>query len=118
MPWHQGEEADLAEAIIHVSDDTFEEEVIKSDLPVLVDFWAVWCGPCHMIAPALEKIAQEYAGRLKVVKLNVDENMKATSKYSVRSIPTLLLFKAGEIKETLVGALPQDRIVSIISKHL
>jgi thioredoxin 1 len=118
MPWHQREEADLAEDIIHVSDDTFEEEVMKSELPVLVDFWAVWCGPCHMIAPALEKIAQEYTGRLKVVKLNVDENMKATSKYSVRSIPTLLLFKAGEIKETLVGALPQDMIVSIISKHL
>jgi thioredoxin 1 len=108
----------LAEAIIHVSDDTFEEEVMKSEIPVLVDFWAAWCGPCQMIAPALEKIAQEYSGRLKVVKLNVDENMKATSKYSVRSIPTLLLFKAGEIKETLVGALPQDKIVSIISKHL
>jgi len=108
----------LAEAIIHVSDDTFEEEVMKSELPVLVDFWAIWCAPCQMIAPALEKIAQEYTGRLKVVKLNVDENMKATSKYSIRSIPTLLLFKAGEIKETLVGVLPQDKIVSIISKHL
>jgi len=108
----------LAEGIINVSDDSFEEEVMKSGLPVLVDFWAVWCAPCHMIAPALEKIAQEYAGRLKVVKLNVDENMKATSKYSVRSIPTLLLFKGGEIKETVVGALPQEKIVSIISKHL
>jgi thioredoxin 1 len=108
----------LAEGIINVSDDSFEEEVMKSGLPVLVDFWAVWCAPCQMIAPALEKIAQEYAGRLKVVKLNVDQNMKATSKYSVRSIPTLLLFKGGEIKETLVGALPQEKIVSIISKHL
>lgn len=108
----------MAEGIINVSDDSFEEEVMKSGLPVLVDFWAVWCAPCQMIAPALEKIAQEYAGRLKVVKLNVDQNMKATSKYSVRSIPTLLLFKGGEIKETLVGALPQEKIVSIISKHL
>ena len=117
MLWQRREDR-LAEAISAVSDDTFEEEVIKSELPVLVDFWAAWCAPCQMIAPAVEKIAQDYNGRLKVVKLNVDENMKATVKYSVRSIPTLLLFKQGEIKETVVGALPQDKIISIISKHL
>ncbi len=117
MLWQRREDR-LAEAISAVSDDTFEEEVIKSELPVLVDFWAAWCAPCQMIAPAVEKIAQDYNGRLKVVKLNVDENMKATVKYSVRSIPTLLLFKQGEIKETVVGALPQDKIISIISKHI
>lgn len=117
MLWQRREDR-LAEAISAVSDDTFEEEVIKSELPVLVDFWAAWCAPCQMIVPAVEKIAQDYNGRLKVVKLNVDENMKATVKYSVRSIPTLLLFKQGEIKETVVGALPQDKIISIISKHI
>jgi thioredoxin 1 len=108
----------LAEAILDVTDDTFEEEVLKSDLPVLVDFWAVWCAPCQMIVPALEHIAQNYNEKLKVLKLNVDENMKTSAKFGVRSIPTLLLFKGGELKETIVGALPQNKIIDAISKHL
>jgi len=108
----------LAEAITNVSDGTFEQEVLKSALPVLVDFWAVWCAPCQMISPSLEQIAQDYKDRLKIVKVNVDDNMKTSSRYGIRSIPTLLLFKGGEIKETVVGACPQDKIVSIISKHL
>jgi thioredoxin 1 len=108
----------LAEAILDVTDDTFEEEVLKSDLPVLVDFWAVWCAPCQMIVPALEHIAQSYKEKLKLLKLNVDENMKTSAKFGVRSIPTLLLFKGGELKETIVGALPQNKIIDAISKHL
>ena len=112
------EENRLAEAIVNITDSTFEQEVMKSELPVLVDFWAVWCGPCQMITPTMDYLAQTYQGKLKVVKLDVDGNIKVTSRYGVRSIPTLLLFKAGELKETMVGALPQDKIVSIISKHL
>jgi len=108
----------LAEAILDVSDDTFEEEVIKSELPVLVDFWAVWCAPCQMIVPAMEHLAQNYKEKLKVLKLNVDDNMKISAKFGVRSIPTLLLFKGGELKETIVGALPQNKIIDAISKHL
>jgi len=108
----------LSEAILDVSDDTFEEEVLKSELPVLVDFWAVWCAPCKMIVPALEHIAQSYKEKLKVLKLNVDENMKTSAKFGVRSIPTLLLFKGEELKETIVGALPQNKIIDAISKHL
>jgi thioredoxin 1 len=108
----------LAEAFLDVTDDTFEEEVLKSELPVLVDFWAVWCAPCQMIVPALEHIAQNYKEKLKVLKLNVDENMKTSAKFGVRSIPTLLLFKGGELKETIVGALPQNKIIDAISKHL
>jgi thioredoxin 1 len=108
----------LAEAILDVTDDTFEEEVLKSDLPVLVDFWAVWCAPCQMIVPALEHIAQNYKEKMKLLKLNVDENMKTSAKFGVRSIPTLLLFKGGELKETIVGALPQNKIIDAISKHL
>jgi thioredoxin 1 len=112
------EEDRLAEAIINITDSTFEQEVMKSELPVLVDFWAVWCGPCQMITPTMEYLAQAYHGKLKVTKLDVDGNIRVTSRYGVRSIPTLLLFKGGELKETMVGALPQDKIVSIISKHI
>lgn len=108
----------MAEAIINITDSTFEQEVMKSELPVLVDFWAVWCGPCQMITPTMEYLAQAYHGKLKVTKLDVDGNIRVTSRYGVRSIPTLLLFKGGELKETMVGALPQDKIVSIISKHI
>lgn len=100
------------------SDETFEEEVLKCGLPVLVDFWAVWCAPCQMVVPTLEYLAENYKDRLKIVRLNVDENMKISSKYGIRSIPALLLFKAGELKETIIGALPQDKIVDVVSKHL
>jgi len=108
----------LAEDILNVTDENFEEEVLKNDLPVLVDFWAVWCAPCLAIGPTLDHLSQNYKDKLKVVKLNVDEQMKTASTYGVRSIPTLLLFKGGELKETIVGALPQDKILEILSKHL
>jgi len=106
------------EIIVNVMDANFEEEVIGSELPVLVDFWAVWCGPCRMVSPFVEQIAQEYSDRLKVAKLNVDENQGIPAKYGIMSIPTLLLFKGGELKETIVGALPKDKIVDAVSKHL
>ncbi len=108
----------MAGDILDISDDTFEEEVLKSELPVLVDFWAVWCAPCQMIVPTLEHLAQNYKEKLKVFKLNIDENMKISAKFGVRSIPTLLLFSGGELKETIVGALPQNKIIDAISKHL
>ena len=108
----------MSEEMSHVTDGTFEEEVIKSPLPVLVDFWAVWCGPCHMVAPTLEDLAQNYKDKLKVVKVNVDENREIPAKYGIMSIPTLLLFKGGEVKETIIGALPKDQIVKAVAKHL
>ena len=108
----------MAEDILDISDDTFEEEVLKSELPVLVDFWAVWCAPCKMIVPTLEYLAQNYKEKLKVFKINIDENMKISAKYGIRSIPTLLLFKGGELKETIVGAVPQNKIIDVISKHI
>jgi thioredoxin 1 len=108
----------LSEDFLNVTDGTFEQEVILSEIPVLVDFWAVWCAPCKMIVPTLEHLAQTYKDRLKIVKLNVDENMNTSSKYGVMSIPTLLLFKGGEIKETIVGAQRQEKIVETVSKHL
>ncbi len=108
----------MAEDILDISDDIFEEEVLKSELPVLVDFWAVWCAPCKMIVPTLEYLAQNYKEKLKVFKMNIDENMKISAKFGIRSIPTLLLFKGGELKETIVGALPQNKIIDVISKHL
>ena len=104
--------------LMNVTDANFAEEVIGSELPVLVDFWAVWCGPCRMVAPFVEQIAQEYSDQLKVAKLNVDENQGIPAKYGIMSIPTLLLFKGGELKETIVGALPKDKIVDAVSKHL
>ncbi len=108
----------MAEDILDISDDIFEEEVLKSELPVLVDFWAVWCAPCKMIVPTLEYLAQNYKEKLKVFKINIDENMKISAKYGIRSIPTLLLFSGGELKETIVGALPQNKIIDAISKHI
>jgi thioredoxin 1 len=108
----------LSEDIFNVPDDTFEEEVLKAELPVLVDFWAVWCGPCQMVAPTVEYLAQNYKDKLMVAKMNVDDNMNVPAKYGIMSIPALLLFKAGEVVETVIGALPQDKIVSAIEKHL
>ncbi len=108
----------MSEDFLIVTDDTFERDVLKSDLPVLVDFWAVWCAPCNMIVPTLEHLVQTYKDKLKIAKLNVDENMSTSSKFGVMSIPTLLLFKDGKIQETIVGAQPQEKIVDIVSKHL
>jgi thioredoxin 1 len=104
--------------IIHGTDDGFDQEVLKSDLPVLVDFWAPWCGPCHMIAPAVEEIAQANQGKLKVVKVNVDENGKTAVTYGVTSIPTLMIFKGGELKEKCPGVLPKAKLAELIAKHL
>lgn len=108
----------MSDLIKHVSDESFEEEVVKADLPVLVDFWAVWCAPCHMVAPALENLAESWKDKLKVVKVNVDENAALAARYGIMSIPALLLFKGGELKETLIGALPQNKIQETIVSHL
>jgi len=100
---------------VTITDDNFENEVINSDLPVLIDFWAVWCGPCKIIAPVVEQLAEEYEGKLKVGKLDVDSNQQTSIKYGVRSIPTLLLFKNGEVKDTIIGAVPKQQIVQKIN---
>jgi thioredoxin 1 len=104
--------------LTHVSDANFESEVIKAEIPVLVDFWAEWCGPCRMIAPILEDLASEYAGKVKIVKLNVDENTVSSATYGVRGIPTLLLFKNGEVVGTKVGALPKGQIAAFIESTI
>lgn len=108
----------MGEEIISVLDDTFEEEVLQNKIPVLVDFWAAWCAPCQLVVPTLDYLTQSYKDMLKIVKLNVDENMKTSAKYGIASIPALLLFKGGELKETVIGAQPQDKVVDVISKHL
>ncbi len=105
-------------ATIKVSDANFEEEVIKSDSPVVVDFWAEWCGPCRMIAPALEELSDEFSGQVKIVKLNVDENPKTAEKYGIRGIPTLLLFKGGKVADQHVGAQPKGKLKSWIAETL
>ena len=107
----------MADDIINVTDASFEEDVLKSSFPVLVDFWAVWCVPCKMIAPLVDEISIEYKDKLKVCKLDVDACRSVPARYGVRGIPTLLLFKGGELKETMVGALPKDKIIATISKH-
>jgi thioredoxin 1 len=101
-----------------INDATFESEVLQSKEPVLVDFWATWCGPCKMIAPALDEIASEQAGKLKVVKLDVDENGQTAMKFGVQSIPTLILFKDGQPAERMMGAMPKGAIMSKLQRHL
>ena len=108
----------MAGNITNVTDQTFEQEVLKASQPVLVDFWAAWCGPCRMIAPTVEALATEYAGKAKVAKVNVDENQSTPSQYNIRGIPTLLLFKDGQVKEQLVGAASRDVIESLLKKYL
>lgn len=103
---------------IEVNESNFEEEVLKSDIPVLVDFWAAWCGPCKMIAPVVEEVAQEYAGKLKVCKLDVDQNGALATQFGVMSIPTLLLFKDGQSVDRLVGYMPKAKLVEKLSPHL
>jgi thioredoxin 1 len=104
-----------AENIVQISDDTFESEVLKSPVPVLIDFWAPWCGPCRAIAPIVDQLADEYAGKLKIVKLNVDDNPRTPANYGVRGIPNLILFKNGKVEQQIVGAVPKAHLVKAIS---
>ncbi len=108
----------MSDNIVEVTDDTFEQEVLKSDKPVLVDYWAEWCGPCKMIAPVLEEIAAEYAGRLKVAKLNIDDNPATPPKYGIRGIPTLMLFKDGQVEATKVGAVSKSQLAAFLDSNL
>lgn len=106
----------MSDNIINVTDSTFESLVLQSDTPALVDFWASWCAPCRAIAPIVDEMAQEYAGKLRVVKVNVDDNPATPGKYGVRGIPTLILFKGGKVVDQLVGAVPKNQIKELIEK--
>ncbi len=108
----------MSDLTISVTDETFEEEVLKADTPVLIDYWAEWCGPCKMIAPVLEEIAEDYAGKLKVAKLNIDENPATPPRYGIRGIPTLMLFKDGNLEATKVGALSKSQLSAFIDSNL
>ncbi len=105
-------------SLIHVDDSNFEEEVIKSEKPTLVDFWAPWCGPCHAIGPIVEELAEEYKGMAKIVKLNVDNAPLTAAKYDIRGIPTLMLFKNSELQDTIVGLTSKDHLEGIVKKSL
>ncbi len=104
--------------IVHTTDNDFEGDVLKADTPVLVDYWAPWCGPCKMVAPILDEIAAEYQGRLKIVKVNVDDNPGTAQKFGVRGIPTLTLFKAGNVEASKVGALSKSQLMAFVDSHL
>jgi thioredoxin 1 len=108
----------LSDKIVHVTDDNFDEAVLQADTPVLVDYWADWCGPCKMIAPVLDEIADEYDGRVKVAKLNIDDSPNTPPRYGVRGIPTLMLFKAGEVEATKVGAVSKSQLIAFIDSNL
>lgn len=103
---------------IEITDANFDEEVLKSDKPVLIDFWAVWCGPCRMVAPVVEEIASEYNGKLKVGKLDVDNNPEVSMKFGIRSIPTLMVFKGGKVVEQIIGAVPKRNLVDKVIPHI
>ena len=105
----------MSDTIVHVTDESFESEVLNSELPVLVDYWAEWCGPCKMIAPVLEEIASNFEGKLKVCKIDVDANKEAAAKYNVRGIPTLMVFKAGDAQATKVGALSKTQLEEFVN---
>lgn len=108
----------MSDNITQLSDSTFEMEVLKSSTPVLVDYWAEWCGPCKMIAPLLEEIATEFAGRLKVAKLNIDDNKATPPRYGIRGIPTLMLFKDGAVEATKVGALSKSQLTAFLNQNI
>jgi len=104
--------------LLILQDATFDKEVLKSDIPVLVDFWAVWCGPCKAIAPAVEELAKQYKGKVKVAKMDVDEHQQVPQQYGIRSIPTLLLFKGGRVVDTIVGAVPKAKLEESLKKAI
>jgi len=108
----------VSEHIVHVTDDSFESEVLQSSEPVLVDYWAEWCGPCKMIAPVLDDIAEEYSGKVKIAKLNIDDNPNTPPRYGIRGIPTLMLFKNGEVEATKVGAVSKSQLTAFIDSNL
>ena len=108
----------MAEEVKHVGDGDFDQEVVNSDIPAIVDFWAPWCGPCRAIGPMVEDLAAEYKGRVKVAKLNIDESPRTAEKYGVRSIPTLMLFKDGKLLDTLIGLVPKDKLEAFAKKGL
>jgi thioredoxin 1 len=105
-------------AALAVTDDSFKKEVLESEVPVLVDFWAPWCGPCRMVAPVIDEIATQYAGQVKVVKLNTDENPTVAGQYGIRSIPTLMIFKGGQKVDMVVGAVPKTTLASTLEKYI
>jgi len=108
----------MAENILHTSDEGFDTDVLQSDKPVLVDYWAEWCGPCKMIAPILEEVASEYGEKIKVCKMNIDENQETPARYGIRGIPTLILFKNGEVEATKVGALSKTQLQSFLDDNI
>jgi thioredoxin 1 len=108
----------VSEQIVYVTDTTFEQEVLQSQTPVLVDYWAEWCGPCNMIAPIMDEVAKEYAGKLKIAKLNIDDNASTPPKYGIRGIPTLMLFKNGNVEATKVGALSKSQLSAFIDSNI
>ena len=108
----------MAEHIVHISDESFEEEVLQSEQPVLIDYWAEWCGPCKIIGPVLDEIATEYSDRLKVVKLNIDDNPQTPPKYGIRGIPTLMVFKDGQVEGTKVGAVSKAQLTAFLDDTL
>jgi len=108
----------MSEHIHYVTDENFESEVLRSETPVLVDYWAEWCGPCKVIAPVLDEVAKEYAGRLKVAKLNIDDNHATPPRYGIRGIPTLMIFKQGNVEATKVGAMSKSQLTAFIDSHI
>ena len=108
----------MSENIIHVSDDSFEQEVLQSEKPVLIDYWAEWCGPCKMIAPVLAELADEYADKVQIAKLNIDDNPATPPKYGIRGIPTLMLFKNGEVEATKVGAVSKAQLAAFLDENI